>query len=217
MWEFTIPIPIVISVAFGLVYWAFEERIITYRFGLHHSIIMVLLKWGTVFGLIIEHLSIHYHVFYDKFLRIVHKGMIFVLYAIGDTVIIFNQHYSIAFFMCGHILLLGKCVLKIIVLTVEYIVGVIAFALCVTAIFAYLFKKYNEKIDHYVYGLYITYIFTLSLILITPFVAFGYFGGWFFVISDLLIGFKIKQLSKLTFPLYYASLLSLLYLFTIHD
>lgn len=205
------------SVMLGTCYWIFEEQIIKYRFGQHHPKVMVILKWATVSGLIIEHLTAHYHAFYERIIHIAHKGLILIMYAIGDMIIVFNQHYSVAFFMCGHILLLVKFSLKIFVLAVEYIVGITAFALLITAIFAYLFKKSNSNISNYTYGLYVSYIFVLALILITPFVASGYFGGWFFVISDILIGFKIKQFSKLTFPLYYTSLLCLLYLYTMHD
>ena len=210
-------LPLIISLFSGCLYWGLEEKITTHRFGKHHLKILALLKWIAVVGLIIEHLSIHYHIFFERLIYIFHKCMIFTMYAVGDIIIIFNQHYSITFFMCGHILLLIECTLKIIVLTTKYLVGIIAFAVITTACFGYIYKKYNNNIDNCVYGLYITYIFILSLVLVIPVISSGYFGGYFFVISDLLIGFKIKQLSKFTFPLYYTSLLCLLYLYTTHE
>lgn len=209
-------LPLIISILAGCVYWVFEEEMLSHKFGPHHSKVLALLKWITVSGLIVEHLSLHYHVFLERLLHISHKCMIFLMYAIGDVIIIFNQNYSVTFFMFGHILLLIECTFKVVILAIEYIVGILAFSLVITSCFAYLYKQNNKDIDNYVYGLYVTYIFILSLILITPVITSGYFGGWFFVISDLLIGFKIKQLSKLTFPLYYTSLLCLLYLYTTH-
>jgi hypothetical protein len=205
-----------ISILCGFIYWIVEEDIISHRFGEHHPKVLVGLKWITVLGLIIEHLALHYHALYERLISIIHKVGILMFYGFGDMIIVFNQNYSIIFFMCGHALLIMECILRALVLAIEYIVGISAFAIGTTALFGYLFKKYNKDISQYEYGLYIVYIFTLSLVLATPVVAKGYFGGWFFVVSDVLIGFKIKQFSKLTFPLYYTSLLCLLYLYTTH-
>ena len=208
---------IAVSIIFGFVYWILEENIVTYRFGEHHPKVLATFKWITIIGLIIEHLSIHYHLWYERLMYILHKCSILLFYGIGDMVIVFNQHYSVGFFMCGHILMLIECGLKIIMLAIEYIVGIKAFSVASTGLFAYLFKQHNKDVSDKVFGLYVIYIFVLSLILVTPLVTRGYFGGWFFVISDLLLGFQIKRLSKLTFPLYYTSLLCLLYLYTTHE
>lgn len=207
---------LIISLISGFVYWIVEENIVTHRFGKHHSNVLAALKWCVISGIAIEHLSIHYHAFYERIISIGHKLSILLFYGFGDMVIVFNQNYSIIFFMCGHVLLISECILRMLVLAIEYTAGIVAFSLIITAIFGYLFKKHNQDMSRFEYQLYIGYIFTLSLIIITPIIAKGYFGGLFFVISDILIGFKIKKLSKLTFPLYYASLLSLIYLYSTH-
>ena len=208
---------VTVSIISGLMYWLLEENIVTYRFGKHHSKTLAVLKWITIVGLIVEHLSLHYHALYERLMHIIHKSFILLFYGIGDIVIVFDQNYSIAFFMCGHILMLIECALKMIVLAVEYTVCITVFSILCTGVSTYLFKQHNKNITDKVLRLYILYIFVLSLILITPLVTQGYIGGWFFVISDLLLGFQIKRLSKLTFPLYYTSLLCLLYLYTTHE
>lgn len=208
--------PVAISLIFGLAYWIIEENIITYRFGKHHPKILATFKWMTIVGLIVEHIRIHYDIFYQKLTTILGKCFVLIMYGIGDMIIVFNQNYSIIFFALGHALLIIENAFKIFVLAIEYTVGIIAFALIITTVFAYIFKQQNTTLNNYEYGLYFTYIFILALVITIPVVASGYFGTLLFVISDVLIGFKIKQLSKMTFPLYYASLLCLLYLY-IHD
>jgi len=202
-----------ISIIFGAIYWTLEESIIKYRFGMHHTKVLALFKWITVLGLILEHLHIHYDVLYQQLTKIIGKCIVLSMYGIGDIVIVFNQNYSILFFALGHILLITESIVKILVLAIEYIVGIIVISLVATTIFGYIFKQTNNNLTNYEHGLYIIYIFILSLVITTPIVASGYFGTLLFVISDILIGFKIKQLSKLSFPLYYASLLCLLYVY----
>ena len=207
---------LIFSLISGCLYWIIEENIILFkgRITTYRTKILAALKWTTVFGLIIEHLSLHYHALYEKLLHIMYKSLIFLLYAFGDIIIIFNEPCSVIFFMIGHTLLLASYCFKILLLTIEYTVGILLFSIFITTLFGYVYRLYNKQMNNYVYGLYVSYIFVLSLILITPFITSGYLGGIFFVISDVLIGFKIKQFSKLTFPLYYTSLLCLLYLFT---
>ena len=81
------------------------------------------------------------------------------------------------------------------------------------------FKRYTDKIrcvslfksNGKEFIVYVIYIYSLGLILLLPFLISDYAGTVFFVLSDVLLGFKIKQFKKITFPLYYASLVCIIY------
>lgn len=201
-------LPLVVCVLLGIVYWCIEEKVTDYSVS---STITATIKWSAVIGLIAEMLRIHYHELYEQFTYIVQNSIIFLLYSIGDIVIQFNEQYSIGFFIGGHIVLLSKFVLQLTMLSVGYIAIVLVSVISVTLISSYAFKKNSEHIEGLEFAVYVIYIFVLANILITPVFVSGYIGHMFFVVSDVLIGFKIKQLSKLTFPLYYTSLLFLIY------
>lgn len=137
--------------------------------------------------------------------------MILLMYAVGDFVIQFHQHYSIGFFMGGHAIFLIDYMAHLFFYTFEYIICVIGCCIMITTVFSWLFGKVNKDIGFIVYFIYILYIFSLSLVLVIPLLKNVYLGHLFFILSDVLIGFKVKHLSILTFPLYYTSLLYLLY------
>ncbi len=202
-------LPLIICILLGIIYWCIEEKITDYKIS---TTVTAAIKWSAVIGLIGEMLRMHYHELYDKLAHIVVSSLIFLMYSIGDIVIQFNQNYSIGFFIGGHVILLYKFVLELMLLSIEYILLILLSIIIVTCISSYAFKKNSENIEPLELMIYVVYIFVLANILITPLLVSGYVGHIFFVVSDVLIGFKIKQLSKLTFPLYYTSLLFLLYL-----
>lgn len=197
---------LIASIVFGMIYWAIEERILAIRCSKQT---LAFIKSLCVFALIVELIHISYNTLDVNIIHVAHKTTVLLFYAIGDIVIIFHQPYSLAFFGSGHILI----VFNLFLLTMEYTLIIVGFSIIITTVCAWLFKTNNKELDTRTLNIYIGYMFILSLILLAPIIKVGYFGAIFFVISDILIGFNIRQFSKLTFPLYYISLLCFLYLY----
>lgn len=203
---------LLVSAILGLVYWSIEEGVVDYRCERKY---LALLKWVCVLGLIFEMFMIHYDEMYKNMIYLIYKTVIFVLYAIGDVIIVFNQNVSICFFMMGHCLLLYVPTFEMMMLAMDGVLLVCVCSLLVTLLFSWIFRRMNPDIEGEMLMFYVSYIFVLSVMLVVPLVVSGYYGGLFFVLSDVLIGLKIRRLSKFTFPLYYISLICLLYMYTI--
>lgn len=131
-------------------------------------------------------------------------------YAMGDVVIVWNQSLSLVFFSIGHLFFLSSYHQHDIYY--EYYLPVLAI---ITFIILFVLTHKNPKVcsKHYEYVLYWFYIFILNLFLVFPLMA-GYYGTLLFLLSDLSIGFNLRWIKSLEYPLYYFSLLYLRYQYT---
>ncbi len=130
------------------------------------------------------------------------------LYSLGDAMIIWNQDKSIIFFILGHLNFLWYIYLQ----TIQYntLIYITIISIISTSIILYLLIRLNRITDNE-YQIYFAYIMMLHFYLLMPIIIDGYFGTFLFIISDVIIGFKIKyyNMEYLDWPLYYTSILLL--------
>lgn len=129
---------------------------------------------------------------------------IFWFYSIGDIVILWNQHLAVLFFMIGHLIFLAMHIPMH-----NFFVMLGAFGLSSTFFSAYLYQN-KLTIDLKEMFLYFSYMLILGYLLVST-IYHEYYGFILFVLSDIGIGFQIKNLYLLEFPLYYTSLLYFTY------
>lgn len=199
------------AIVAAFIYW-FVDNHNTYCSEKLHSCLksktlLAIIKWISVCILVILSIDLSHT------LNVLKSGVL-LLYSIGDVIIVWKESYSILFFMSGHILLILHALFKDLWehIVVNHI-GLwlwLSSSIFICSVSSFLLRLHRTDIENKEFLLYILYIFTLALVLILPTLASKYHGTIFFVISDVLIGFKITSFKKLTFPLYFISLLLIL-------
>ncbi len=169
--------------------------------------VLAFIKWSSVALLILISLD------FTHYLKIIKSAVLFS-YSIGDVIIIWKETYSILFFMLGHSLLITHAILKDLWehIFIDHI-GLwlwVSVSIFIGLISSIALKIHRTDIENNEFILYVFYIFTLVLILFIPTLVSKYLGTIFFVMSDIVIGFKISALKKITFPLYFLSLILIL-------
>lgn len=195
---------LLIAILFAALYWFIDNYSNTYIHDIFHSKTSIaIVKWTSVAILVVLSIDLKHY------LPIL-KSLVLLSYSVGDIVIIWKEAYSIVFFMIGHVLLLIYVCMKelwnhIIVNHIDLWLWMSGstFVCLVSSIALKLHRKDIENGD---FILYVVYIFTLGLILLLPILVSKYIGTIFFVISDVLIGFKVSHLKTITYPLYFISL-----------
>jgi hypothetical protein len=136
--------------------------------------------------------------------NIIIKFTIF-LYSLGDVVILYNMNISLIFFTLGHLHFLWYFYIH----DININRNIITISLVGSFLIILLLKKYNKI---YNYNIFFIYTFVLFLYLLIPIYYDNYLGNLLFIISDILIGFKVNfnYLEHIDWPLYYTSLLLLI-------
>lgn len=124
-------------------------------------------------------------------------------YMLGDVTLLYSQYIAVHFFFIGHMIFLWN------LMTLK----ILFFTLATSAIWIYtsLFFKDILLLDGMIY---LTYIGSLHLYFVIP-LLYGYYGQILFITSDVGKGFikKYPFMDKLTWPLYYFSMLYMKYWF----
>lgn len=205
---------IAIALILGFIYWFIEnhsEKTKTHFLFKNTQIphwIIGGIKWSSVALLIYTTINI------QSTIHII-KTTILILYSIGDFIIIYSDSTSIVFFLAGNLMIVTHFITRmfwdLLVTTHLHLLAWLVTSITIASIACIVFNVKRKDLPSTEISIYFVYIFSLGLILTLPLIFFDYIGGLFFVLSDIILGFKILQLRKLTFPLYFASLICILY------
>ena len=137
------------------------------------------------------------------------ESLILICYSLGDVVIIWHQTSCLGFFLMGHLVFITT-------MLVEHNFTFVTLSLSIAITVYYGLLKHassiNETTPRIEKILYFTYIWALGYTLVAS-LWHTYIGYILFVVSDLSIGFKFKYLKLAEFPLYWFSLLYMIWNF----
>lgn len=180
-----------ISLIFSSVYWTLD----------HFPFYLILDKSNGIYiieKLFFKYLSIillfNYIPFYDF------RIPILLLYSFGDLAIVYNEILTIYLFSCAHLLLLYQ----FITLYKFIILLLISPILYISTLYFYEIISFHSL--HRL--LYIGILHTLFVITILN----GYYGAILLILSDISIGINYHYTKLFEWPLYYCSVLYLVYL-----
>jgi len=164
------------------------------------------------------------------------KWLTVTAYSLGDVALLYDEPKALPFFAAGHIsfvvavsafdfipgvmatmcewIPIEFCVAETAnpqPQAVMYYIGVAhlaATATALTVLVLWIIRNGFEKLS--TLALYAFYMYTLALAMYVG-ICYHAYGIIFFVLSDVIIGFKIDALHAITYPLYYTSLVYIYY------